>query len=286
MNRGCPATGGMRRWTVEANIGLASKVLGWDACGISKRARELLDVVALAAGGSIFVIDELASGILASGSSAAVKPVSGITEPPPHTVRNNDMFCTSWFFHQWPDVFGPALLQHIVLTVIAVATCVILAFGAAMRPVNSSCPERAELPGKYHSSRGRQSRHFGAPYGPSRAGRPDIRCSPTCFDRAKLDWCGGSKRWIRGRSSPAWVLKRWQRSLSLCFRQAPYLALPCQPSRCGCCFDPFRCGVHDPFLRRGRRHESKNATVNTLDLNVSSLYEHRELLLVGRCRPA
>jgi osmoprotectant transport system permease protein len=47
-------------------------------------------------------------------------------------VRSNGTFCTSWFLHQWPSVFAPALLQHIELTIIAVVIGFVLAFTAAV----------------------------------------------------------------------------------------------------------------------------------------------------------
>ncbi|MGA8117759.1 MAG: ABC transporter permease [Actinocatenispora sp.] len=47
-------------------------------------------------------------------------------------VRHNGTFCASWFVQQWPSVFGPALVQHIELTAIAVVIGFVLAFAAAL----------------------------------------------------------------------------------------------------------------------------------------------------------
>nr|WP_244954051.1 ABC transporter permease [Spelaeicoccus albus] len=70
--------------------------------------------------------------MLASGVLAAAKPVIPDYGTATPCVTHNGMFCTSWFLHQWPDVFGPALVQHIMLTVIAVVIGFILAFAAAI----------------------------------------------------------------------------------------------------------------------------------------------------------
>ena len=47
-------------------------------------------------------------------------------------VRENQLFCWSWFKANWSSVFQPALLQHIKLTLIAVAIGFVIAFAAAM----------------------------------------------------------------------------------------------------------------------------------------------------------
>jgi osmoprotectant transport system permease protein len=47
-------------------------------------------------------------------------------------VRENQLFCWSWFKANWSSVFQPALLQHLKLTLIAVAVGFVLAFAAAM----------------------------------------------------------------------------------------------------------------------------------------------------------
>src|SRR5690606_37923122 len=47
-------------------------------------------------------------------------------------VTNNDFFCTDWFVQQWPSVFWPALLDHILMTVIAIVVGFAIAFTAAL----------------------------------------------------------------------------------------------------------------------------------------------------------
>lgn len=63
---------------------------------------------------------------------AASQPVIPDFGTADHCVRTNGTFCTSWFVEQWPHLFLPALLQHIELTVIAVAVGFVLAFAAAL----------------------------------------------------------------------------------------------------------------------------------------------------------
>lgn len=47
-------------------------------------------------------------------------------------VTENHQFCMSWFLHNFNTVFGPRLVQHIVLTGIAVGAGMIIAFTAAI----------------------------------------------------------------------------------------------------------------------------------------------------------
>ena len=47
-------------------------------------------------------------------------------------VRENRLFCSDWVRDNWGDVIQPALVQHIVLTVIAVAIGFVIAFVAAL----------------------------------------------------------------------------------------------------------------------------------------------------------
>jgi osmoprotectant transport system permease protein len=47
-------------------------------------------------------------------------------------VVQNGTFCTSWFTSHWGSTFQPALIQHIELTVIAVAIGFVIAFGLAL----------------------------------------------------------------------------------------------------------------------------------------------------------
>jgi osmoprotectant transport system permease protein len=45
---------------------------------------------------------------------------------------NNGFFCWHWFTQHWGSTFEPALLQHIVLVLIAVAVGFVIAFGLAL----------------------------------------------------------------------------------------------------------------------------------------------------------
>ena len=47
-------------------------------------------------------------------------------------VTNNDLFCTDWVQHNWGSTLQPALLDHVKLTVIAVAIGFVIAFAAAV----------------------------------------------------------------------------------------------------------------------------------------------------------
>jgi osmoprotectant transport system permease protein len=47
-------------------------------------------------------------------------------------AKNNGTFCWSWFTQHWSSIFGPALVQHIVLTLIAVGIGFAVAFGLAL----------------------------------------------------------------------------------------------------------------------------------------------------------
>ena len=47
-------------------------------------------------------------------------------------VVDNRQFCMSWFLHNFNPVFKPALMQHIVLTAIAVGCGMVIAFAAAI----------------------------------------------------------------------------------------------------------------------------------------------------------
>ena len=47
-------------------------------------------------------------------------------------VQENRLFCPDWVRDNWDDVLQPALLQHIKLTVIAVAVGFVIAFACAL----------------------------------------------------------------------------------------------------------------------------------------------------------
>jgi osmoprotectant transport system permease protein len=47
-------------------------------------------------------------------------------------VRNNDTFCWSWFKDNWDTAFGPRLVEHIELTLIAIGIGCVIAFAVAL----------------------------------------------------------------------------------------------------------------------------------------------------------
>jgi osmoprotectant transport system permease protein len=47
-------------------------------------------------------------------------------------VVDNDFFCPRWFADNWGNIFGPALRQHIVLCVVAVAIGAVISFALAV----------------------------------------------------------------------------------------------------------------------------------------------------------
>ena len=59
-------------------------------------------------------------------------------------VQENRLFCPDWVRDNWGEVLQPALLQHVKLTVIAVAVGFVIAFRAALvarrLPLASSVP--------------------------------------------------------------------------------------------------------------------------------------------------
>jgi osmoprotectant transport system permease protein len=63
---------------------------------------------------------------------SAPPPVIPDYGEPSECVRANGPFCLDWFLHEWSDIFAPALVQHIELTVVAVAVGFVLAFLAAL----------------------------------------------------------------------------------------------------------------------------------------------------------
>jgi osmoprotectant transport system permease protein len=51
---------------------------------------------------------------------------------PNSCVRRNEFFCWDWFSQHWSDTFQPALLDHVKLTVIAIAIGFAISFTAAL----------------------------------------------------------------------------------------------------------------------------------------------------------
>lgn len=66
--------------------------------------------------------------VIAAGG-APVLPNFGHTDK---CAANNGLFCWSWFGSHWSSIFGPALVQHIVLTLIAVGIGFGIASGLAL----------------------------------------------------------------------------------------------------------------------------------------------------------
>ncbi|MBV9421666.1 MAG: ABC transporter permease [Solirubrobacterales bacterium] len=66
--------------------------------------------------------------ILAAGGGPVIPNFGGASK----CVVENHQFCMSWFLHNFNTVFGPRLVQHIVLTAIAVGVGMVIAFTAAI----------------------------------------------------------------------------------------------------------------------------------------------------------
>jgi osmoprotectant transport system permease protein len=64
--------------------------------------------------------------------TAAGGPVIPTFDQPPKCVLENGTFCWSWVRQHWGDTLGPALVQHLELTAIAVGIGFALAFGLAL----------------------------------------------------------------------------------------------------------------------------------------------------------
>ncbi len=47
-------------------------------------------------------------------------------------VRDNHLFCWNWFADNWSDTFQPRLIEHIELTVVALAIGFVISFAAAL----------------------------------------------------------------------------------------------------------------------------------------------------------
>ena len=47
-------------------------------------------------------------------------------------VRKNEFFCWDWFSEHWGDVFQPALIDHVKLTLIAIVIGFVISFAAAL----------------------------------------------------------------------------------------------------------------------------------------------------------
>lgn len=69
------------------------------------------------------------SVVLAAAGGNVILPNFGQADK---CAADNGLFCWSWFKAHWSSIFGPALVQHIVLTVIAVGIGFALASGLAL----------------------------------------------------------------------------------------------------------------------------------------------------------
>jgi osmoprotectant transport system permease protein len=67
--------------------------------------------------------------IIAAGGGPVIPNFGGASDK---CATNNGTFCWSWFKAHWSSIFGPALVQHIVLTVIAVGVGFVIAFALAL----------------------------------------------------------------------------------------------------------------------------------------------------------
>lgn len=68
--------------------------------------------------------------VMAAGGSGPVIPNFGGSAD--KCAQNNGLFCWHWFTSHWGSIFGPALVQHIVLVLIAVGIGFVVAFAAAL----------------------------------------------------------------------------------------------------------------------------------------------------------
>jgi osmoprotectant transport system permease protein len=67
-----------------------------------------------------------------TGLRAAGGPVIPNFGHPSPCLKHNGWFCTGWVHEHWGDILQPALVQHIKLTVIAVAVGFVIAFLLAL----------------------------------------------------------------------------------------------------------------------------------------------------------
>lgn len=67
--------------------------------------------------------------LLAAGGTTVIPNFSGGTSA---CARDNGTFCWSWFSQHWSSIFGPALVKHIELTLIAVGIGFGIAFVLAL----------------------------------------------------------------------------------------------------------------------------------------------------------
>jgi osmoprotectant transport system permease protein len=66
---------------------------------------------------------------IAAGGSPVIPNFGGSGDT---CAKDNGTFCWSWFSQHWSSIFGPALVRHIELTLIAVGIGFVIAFGLAL----------------------------------------------------------------------------------------------------------------------------------------------------------
>lgn len=71
-------------------------------------------------------------GIVVSEFAPSETPVIPDFGKVSECVQNNQAFCVDWFVAQWPDVFWPALVSHVWMTVVAIVIGFVIAFVAAV----------------------------------------------------------------------------------------------------------------------------------------------------------
>ncbi len=67
--------------------------------------------------------------VIAAGGGPVIPNFGGSTDT---CAKNNGLFCWHWFTQHWGSIFGPALVQHIVLVLIAVGIGFVIAFALAL----------------------------------------------------------------------------------------------------------------------------------------------------------
>jgi osmoprotectant transport system permease protein len=67
--------------------------------------------------------------LIAAGGGPVIPNFGGASDT---CAKNNGAFCWHWFSQHWSSIFGPALVQHIVLTLIAVGIGFVFAFALGL----------------------------------------------------------------------------------------------------------------------------------------------------------
>lgn len=67
-----------------------------------------------------------------TGAMAATAPVLPQYGKGSECVTKNGTFCWDWFSEHWGDTFAPALVQHVIFTLIAIGVGFVIAFACAL----------------------------------------------------------------------------------------------------------------------------------------------------------